>query len=98
MLRSTKARSPKQIHRAFFFVTLLAAHIGTAFAQGQVNGLRGMAVVPVMFRQPVKAGSTITLPIGVTNLEPNTLSIQLEINPVTYQEWTYGPILGKSNK
>ena len=57
-----------------------------------------MAVVPVMFRQPAKAGATITLPIGVTNLEPGILSVQLEINPVTYKEWTYGPILGQATK
>ena len=98
MLRLTKANAPKQISKALLLVALLASQVGTVLGQPQVNGLRGMAVVPVMFRQPARAGTTITLPIGVTNLESGPISVQLEINPVTYQEWTYGPLLGKATK
>ncbi len=57
-----------------------------------------MAVVPVMFRQPARPGGVVTLRIGVQNLEAGPLTAQLEIRPVTYQQWTYGPILDKATK
>ncbi|MDR3690841.1 MAG: hypothetical protein P4L46_15795 [Fimbriimonas sp.] len=72
--------------------------VAGSMAQTESTGLRGIAVVPVMFRQPARPGATLTLPFGVTNLEPTSLKIKLEIHPVTYQEWTYGPVLGTPTK
>ena len=98
MSPSTEARRFNLIHKTILCIAFLVILVGGVSAQTEGTGLRGMAVVPVMFRQPARAGATVVLPIGVTNLEPTPLKVKLDIHSVTYKEWTYGPMMDTATK
>ncbi|HEY3780808.1 MAG TPA: hypothetical protein VGL56_06980 [Fimbriimonadaceae bacterium] len=58
------------------------------------QGLSGMTISPLMFRNQVGAGQKATLQLQVQNLQQDSLNIRLSVQPVEFDDWTYNPKFG----
>jgi hypothetical protein len=77
---------------------VLSSLLTSAFAQTADNGLRGMALSPLMFRNEVAAGSKVKLALDVENLQQTQLTVNIDISPVTFADWSYIPTFGVSHQ
>jgi len=98
VLRLTKSNLFKALYRSILCEATLAALVVCAAAQTEVQGLRGMAIAPVMYRATGHAGAALALPVEIQNLDMTPVKVTLTIHSVTYSDWTYGPNLDKANK
>lgn len=98
MLRLTKARISDIARRSILSLAVATTFIAVAAAQTEPQGLRGMAIAPVMYRATGHVGGTVSLPIEVQNLEPRPLRISLKIRAVRYSDDTYGANLDEKTK
>jgi hypothetical protein len=63
----------------------------------RAQGLSGMTISPLMFRNTVGAGQKVGLQLQIQNLQSDTLNIHVSIQSVQFEDWTYSPKFGAVN-
>ena len=85
--------------RGWWFIAalVLASLSQPCAAQTQNNGLRGLVITPLMFRNEVHTGTKIALPVEIQNLQQSLLTVRMELSSVQFDDWTYIPKFGDNH-